>query len=425
MNAEKNTVILDNEATELAKEETYEIDYNADDIFERGANYLDELAKKNFFLDAVKNYLKKYLDLFSGDVEKTEDILAFLKAAYEKSGIKGDKKKGPFSYNPSSLKEWIDGKRLPSKAETQRLALCLSMNILEATEFVFKGSLVKPFNFKEIQDSVYYFCLNTGKSFADAQRIIEEIEKSSVAPEQFPENDTLIIGEYVKNVETEEELIKYIAANKGGFGVQNQTALAVLKELLKKTAVLAEWERKNYFDDNEHFIAVNSEKDVPAILDVVLGYEARSKIGGVEVYEKKISESNFPDLIKSNFPQPQQLQDILNGKKTSVEAIRKAIILFTFYNTFAEIDKAEKEKKKSAKEIELIKSLAFDTYVDTVDEILYKSGYIQMYWKHPYDWMFGYCAGATNPLDELRLLIDEFYVDINDMYSEGSRDYNE
>ena len=198
-------------------------------------------------------------------------------------------------------------------------------------------------------------------------------------------------------------------ANHQGFANQNQTALNTLKELIKKSVDLAEWERKeekDFLGDTGTHV-IESEEDVPAILSVILGYEARAKIDGVEVYKKKISESNFPDLVKNNFPQPQQLQDILNGKKTSSEAIRKAIILFTFYNIFA---KLKKEKKTDM-------AVGFDTYSDTIDEILYKCGYVQMYWKHPYDWMFGYCAGAPDPLSELRALIEAFYLDLEDMYS--------
>ena len=400
---------IDNDATILAKEETYCIDYEAEDIFDRGANYLDELASKKFFYEAVTNYIKKSSADFQGDIENSDDILIFLKQAYEKAGVKGDKKKSAFSYNPTSLKEWICGKRIPSKTETQRIALCLGMNVLEATEFILKGSLVKPFNFKDIQDSVCYFCLNTGLTFADAQNIIEEIENADVVPEKYPENDTIKIGEKVQTIKSKDNLIEYLAANKEGFETQNQTALNMLRELVKKSVVLAEWERtetKEFLGDIcTH--AIESEEDVPAILSIILGYEARAKIDGVEVYKKKISESNFPDLVKNNFPQPQQLQDILNGKKTSTEAIRKAIILFTFYNIFA---KLKKEKKTEL-------AIGFDTYSDTIDEILYKCGYVQMYWKHPYDWMFGYCAGAPDPLSELRALIEAFYLDLEDIYS--------
>ena len=263
----------DNDATILAQEQTYCINYAAEDIFDRGANYLDELANKNFFLDAISNYIKNTSTDFQGDVENPEDILAFIKNAYEKSGVNGDKKKGAFSYNPSSLKEWISGKRIPTKAETQRIALCLGMKVTEATEFVLKGSLVKPFNFKEIQDSVYYFCLNMGMSFTEAQQIIKEVENSDMVPEKYPENDTIKIGEKVQTIQSKDELIKYLATNKDGFSNQNQTALNMLKELIKTSVDLAEWERKEIkeFSGDASAPAIESEEDVPAILSVILG----------------------------------------------------------------------------------------------------------------------------------------------------------
>ncbi len=386
-------IFNDNEATMMALDETFDIDYNAEEVLDRGGNYLEVLAKNNFFLDAIKNHIKKGTSSFSGDVDNLDDILNFIKKGYENAGIKGDKGSSVFSYNPSSLKnDWLTGKRIPTQEKTLQLALCLGMSVEEASEFIFKASLSRPFNFKNIYDSVCYFCLEKGKSFADTQRIIEEIEKTEVKAENAPDNDTIVIGERVKSAQTEEELIQYLSANKAGFVNKNQTALKVLKGLVN------EFVKINEVDNI-------TENDIPAILNIILGYEARAKIDGVEVYKKKIDKSDFPNLIKTNFPQPQQLQDIINGKSSSSESIRKAIILFTFYNLFAKSQKAT------------MSTNGFDMYADIIDETLYKSGYMQMYWKHPYDWMFGYCAGADDPIEELRELICAFYLDKEDIYS--------
>lgn len=406
--------ITDKDATILAKEKTYEIDYNAKDIFKRGANYLDELASKNFFLDAIKNYINKGTSSFKGDIDNLNDINDFIKVAYDNAGFKGDKGSGAFSYNPSSLKSWIDGKVLPTVEKAQKMCMCLGMSADEAIEFIFKGCLAKPFNFKNIWDSVCYYCLNNGKSFADAQRIMNEIEKANIQPEQYPENDTIKIGEQIKSKTNDDDLIRYLSANKKGFAEQNQGALDTLKRLVKDSVELAEWERKEIFHDTAES-EIKSEKDIPSILSVILGYDARAtqveKVGDEyqrrDIYKKKISKSNFPNLIKNDFPQPQQLQNILNGKKTSAEAIRKAIILFTFYNMFTKLKKDGSDNSKVN---------CFDIYSDTIDDILCECGYIEMYWKHPYDWMFGYCAGATDPVGELRELIAAFYLDLEDIY---------
>ncbi len=376
-------IFNDNEATMMALDETFDIDYNAEEVLDRGGNYLEALAKSNFLLDAVKNYIKKGTASFSGDVDNLDDVLNFIKKGYKNASVKG---------STSLINKWLTGETIPSQEKTLQLALCLGMSVDEASEFIFKASLSRPFNFKNIYDSVCYFCLEKGKSFEDAQRIIEEIEKTEAKAENAPDNDTIVIGERVKSAQTEEELIQYLSANKAGFVNKNQTALKVLKELVSEFVKINE-------DDNI------TENDIPAILNIMLGYEARAKIDGVEVYKKKIDKSDFPNLIKSSFPQPQQLQDIINGKSSSSEGIRKAIILFTFYNLFTKLQK------------EGIQANGFELYADIIDETLYKSGYMQMYWKHPYDWMFGYCAGADDPIDEFRELISAFYLDKEDIYS--------
>ena len=379
------TKFNDNEATMMALDETFDIDYNAEEVLDRGGSYLEALAKSNFFLDAVKNYIKKGTSSFSGDIENIDDVLNFIKKGYENASVKG---------STSLINKWLTGETIPRQEKTLQLALCLGMSVEEASEFIFKASLSRPFNFKNIYDSVCYFCLEKGKSFVDAQRIIEEIEKTEAKAENAPDNDTIVIGERVKSAQTEEELIQYLSSNKSGFVNQNQTALKVLKELVNEFVELNKSKYNN--------ITAN---DIPAILNIMLGYEARAKIDGVEVYKKKIDKSDFPNLIKTNFPQPQQLQDIINGKSSSSEGIRKAIILFTFYNLFTKLQK------------EGIQANGFELYADIIDETLYKSGYMQMYWKHPYDWMFGYCAGADDPIDEFRELISAFYLDKEDIYS--------
>ena len=396
------------EGTQLAFDTTYDIDYFAEDIWDRGAQYLETLAECNFFLEAMQNYLAKGTSVFTGDTASIDDILAFLKQAFADNGVKGDKGAGEFSYNPSLLRRWAEGRGLPSQKEALRLALCLRMTVEDAAEFIFKSALTRPFNFKNLYDAVGYFCLANGKTFADAQRILERVEGDNVSPEPSPENDTVVIGDRVSRCRTEEELIRYLAANKTGFAEQSRAALHLLEELVEQAAGLAEWERVTFFEEAD-IPAIKGKENVPAILNVILGYEARASIGGVDVYKNKIDKSNFPYLVRNNFPQPQSLQNFLQRKAVSVEGVRKAIILFTFYNLFATMKKNR------------VQTDGFDEYADAVDEALAKCGYVQMYWKHPYDWMFGYCAAALEPLDELREMIAAFYQDIEDNYSEGNQ----
>lgn len=403
--------INDGDLTMISIDKNILMDYENEDVFQMGIDYIDELSESNFFFDRLKVYLhenKSYLG-FNDNEEDKETVFDFVKSCFEASGIKGDKKSEPFSYNPSVIKKWIDGS-LPSpksRVEIFRFCLCLKMNTVHANEFILKGCLTKPFNFKSISESVYYFCMNNKKSYADVLRIINEIENTSISENPFPENDTLAIRDFMCDITDEKKLINYLAYNRAGFEKQNQTAISLLKELVERSVIFAEWERTVFEHDNSNIAKIESKKDIASILNIILGYEARANDHGKEVYKKKIADSNFPKLIKENFPQPQQIQTLLKSGSGSSELVRKALILFTFYNMFAELKQQGIENSDSK---------FYNEFADEIDSMLAQCGYIQMYWRHPYDWMFGFCAASIDPLITLREIISICYTDIDEFY---------
>lgn len=52
-----------------------------------------------------------------------------------------------------------------------------------------------------------------------------------------------------------------------------------------------------------------------------------------------------------------------------------------------------------------------------MNSLLNECGYVRLYWKNPYDWMIGHCAASEKPLERLRELIDEFYLDSEEVYN--------
>lgn len=407
----------DRDMTVLAMRQIDFIDYDAEEILDRGIAYLEEVASANVFFDA----LKKYVDLnreklnFHGNSEEIADIYELVKRCYKDAGFVGDKGKNKNSYNPSSAKNWIVGKRMPSREEAYRFCFCLNMNLTDAEEFLFKGCLMKPFNYKDISESVFYFCLNTGKNYQKALEIIDDINAICDGASPYPDNDTVAIGNRIKCITIEKELVTYISENREGFKEQSRKAVSVLKKQISRSVEFAEWERCNYFEDYG-IPRIESEKDVPAIINVILGYEPRANEKGKDVYAQKIKNSAFPEVIKRNFPQPQQINSVLKDDVPSVETLRKTIILFVFYNMFAELRKNK---------IECLDGEYFAEFVDELDAVLEECGYVQMYWRNPYDWMFGYCARATEPLDELRELIGHYYLDNPESYMNGKGNFQE
>ena len=205
---------------------------------------------------------------------------------------------------------------------------------------------------------------------------------------------------------TENDLIKYLVNNRSGFTVQSQTATSKIKELIEECKALA---KKEYNLLHNGDISV---ENVDELLAVITGYYARETVNGEKVYKQSISKSKLPELIRKNFPQREQFKQIEEGK-ASFDTIRKALIMLKFYSFFADalIHKAEG-----------LENGLFYEFVDETNELLAECGYVQLYWRNPYDWLFGYCAyGATNPLDEFKNVIDVFYLDDEDTYRETKK----
>ena len=220
--------------------------------------------------------------------------------------------------------------------------------------------------------------------YADAQRIIEKIESAPAVKNDDAENVTEQIGYDISLMTTEDDLVKYLVTNRSGFEVQSQTASNRVGELIEECKALAKSEHKLLHVDD---ISVENTDE---LLTVITGYYARETVNGEKLYKQSISKSKLPEMIRRNFPQREQFKQIEEGK-ASFDTIRKALIMLKFYSFFADalIHKAED-----------LENGLFYEFVDETNELLAECGYVQLYWRNPYDWLFGYCAyGATNPLD--------------------------
>ena len=104
-------------------------------------------------------------------------------------------------------------------------------------------------------------------------------------------------------------------------------------------------------------------------------------------------------MIKRNWPQREQFAQILEKKTASYDVIRRALIMLTFYDFAA-----------NATVSDALEYGIFDEFTDEMNTVLAECGYVQLYWRNPFDWMIGYCAMSLNPLGALRDLIDEYYL---------------
>lgn len=389
-----------NNMTQLAEDSFADFEFDYSDV--PGKEYIESLNLVTTFYDYTYIYAQK--NGFQEDKSNADALAKFILKL-------GEERNSPLS-SLNTIKNWLK-KTPPAANQSGRenvyiLCFALGLNAKETKEFFLKAYLERPFNYKNTHEAVYFFCMNNRLSYAEARRMIEKIESAPEVENDDAEQVTEQIGYDISLITTEDDLVKYLVTNRSGFNVQSLTASRKIKELIEECKDLAKKEYKLLHNGDI------SVENVDELLTVITGYYARETVNGEKLYKQSISKSKLPELIRKNFPQREQFKQIEDGK-ASFDTIRKALIMLKFYSFFADalIHKAED-----------LENGLFYEFVDETNELLAECGYVQLYWRNPYDWLFGYCAyGAAdpNPLNEFKTVIDIFYLDDEDTYKETKK----
>ena len=373
--------------TEFAFNSFYELDFINEEL--PGIEYINNLDEIALFSDALKSRAAEL-----GWSESDESLINYVIGLCKDAGV---------DISRQNIKNWVNG-TMPSgnaagRENVYKLCFALKMNDEETKDFFLRAYLERPFNYKNLHEAVYFFCLKSGKTYSNATRIIKELEDKPYADNSNAEDNTENIGRAIQKLKTEAELIDYITENRSGFEHRNKTATEKINKLIDECIILAN-------EENAKAGGKKEIKSVDALLASIYSYSARETQGvnskskqGIRIYDSSISKSAFPKLIKRNFPQRQQIENI-QKHKASYDVIRKALIILDFYSFFTDL---------SIKGYESGQERFFEFY-DEMDAILAECGYVGLYWRNPFDWMIGYCACTPNPVDTLRDLIEEYYL---------------
>lgn len=396
--------IIDNKATEYVYGRLF--GYNFEEDYIPGKEDMEKLNVVTNFAEYVYSHALRCG--YVGDSTDTAQIATFVAALCADTGVElgsGTKK---------TIERWLKS-GLPAndangRENVYRLCFALKMNGYQTVEFFLKAYMERPFNYKNIHEAVYFFCMNNSLTYKDAVRIISKVESSDKVENAYADNVTEQIGAYIATLQDEDALVKYLVENRSGFQTHNQTATEKIRQLVDSCMLVAPKEYEAVYDSE---VTVKNEDD---LLQVIYGYAARAKEENQNVHKKSISKSNFPDLVKRNWPQREQLQQILQKGTASYDVIRRTLIMLVFYDFFASAvvaqKEAERQHKLTGKAISspTVENGLFDEFETEANTILSECGYVQLYWRNPYDWMIGYCAQALDPIGQLRNLVEEYYL---------------
>lgn len=338
---------------------------------------------------------------YEGNLEDVNAKVTFIRAAFERANM------AP----PREIREWFTTGQ-PIKRDTAFL-VCFAFGLdgIETDEFFRRYyARERSFNCHQVQEAVYYFCLNNGLSYAEALDIQTRVP---LAKENQKSGDVVYTGSIIaelNDLETKEDLIKYLTENIDKFSDSNVTAYETIQRLWTLAA------------GNGGLLMQEREK-LPSLLDdAATGEKSKLRFGnkGVkpwdaylailqldkdDVKQLKAERSIKPILKKlhadaqDSFPDRQGIDKILRGEHVSYERVRKWLVLLTFYTFWAQ--KAVKEESYEAEPEDANRCLT------SMNQHLMEAGYPELYVGNPYDWIFLFASKSEEPLYVFRFIWNE------------------
>ncbi len=374
--------------------------------------YFEEIEPGVLFREGIDGRLCKLG--YDGPMDDPKKKVAFLQAQFEKNGV------APVS--SATLTNWLmrvdkNGKPAAPRANQQnrenifRLCFALEMDSADTAVFMLKSCLCRPFNYKNTNEAVYFYCLSKGLRYGDARRIIARVEE---AQKSIPEGNvcTEQIGQEIEMMRDEDDLVEYLTAHTYTEEKWHYSARNEIKALLESCKELAQYDTGNDFVDvglEETSEKKSAVRGNDSLLNTIYGFRASVRKGddGLSVKD----DYDFPEFLKDNWISKQSLHNVMNGKDASDEVYRKALIILSFYNFYAALYKemglwvhyAKPEPNAKFEEYS-----GSDEFEAELDERLESCGYSQLYKRNPFDWFILHCAVFPNPLRHFRETLADY-----------------
>ena len=372
---ETYTKRLEIEIWNMAKE----LDENED--FSKVIEFLNSKEGFQPFGKRLAVFIAKKLDLDSTD-RKT--LVQALNEACGKTGVDLSE-----IASDGTLRNWFDKDMRPKKGDDSRLSMFalafeLQLSVDETKELFHKIYLDRAFNYRSEKEVIYYFCLKNNKTWADAKRMIAEVENMAIETSDHTQL-TNVIAINVDTMSDEKVLLEYIRENGHNFEKNSVMAQRTLNKYLSEAKQFAKEEKEEAYDP-KLYQGKWKNLSTNALYEIIIGASITGSKGTKTVFNNSI----LPKEIKNRFPEAATF-----GKKNlTAEEYRKAIIMLFSYWFWYQAQSSDKNSE-------------FDDYFDALNGILNDCNFSQIYYGNPYDWMFSFCALSERSLDTFRGLLAE------------------
>ncbi len=380
----------DGTKTVFAKQQV-EMEVDPENIYDAIYEYIEyakELDSRNLFKENLVKYLNKTDSEKDYSTVENSELRKEIAKRYKATGLEE---------LPKSVKNWLEGTP-PGLSRENRInmynfCIAMGMNVEETKEFFLKAFLTIPFDFKDIVDATYYYGVSNKKEYKDINKLITEITDlvKDKNPVELKENkETKKIGIDISDIHNDDVFKEYIIGNHIDSEKSFRTAKKYIMDFLVTDAQLAQKEMELLEGKaaSNKFFKENSDVVIAELLNWIFCSEETISLKEIE---------GLPKRFKSGFPRAMELSEIINDKASS-DVYRKALIVLNFYAFFGDILFKDHIIQRDEEEIRE----DFDDFHAIVCKNLEESGFVQLYYRNPFDWLILFCARQENPIEVFR-----------------------
>lgn len=341
------------------------------------------------FDEVMDDFISEYG--YVGDKLDIEEKTVFIRDKFKAANIKP----------PRGIREWFSEHKTIERGSAFQLAFAFGLGVDETYELFKKICIGRCFDCHTVSEAVYYYCMNNGLSYADAEEVITKIPKDIKG--KITSGEVLYTGNIIKElhqIKSKDELVDYLTRNATEFGYNNTAATKYIQKLWHEIA-------------GENGLAYRDEMLKPnsSVWDIylhILGLDEQKKSDiaklNIDRSLKPILKDNklLHPLAAASFPDREGINRILNGEHLSYERVRKLLILLLFYRFW---ERQHTEENRYFAEAEEKKRCIAD-----INGYLIEVGYPELYCGNPYDWIFIWAIQSDDPLCEFQFFINELFA---------------
>ena len=335
----------------------------------------------HLFCDSLAELLKECGYTEATDIRQRKRIISDAFASLNEENTVSEKTTG----------RWLSGECRPDYTAKSREYIFMLMFALKAdlsitVRFFLKAYYAQPFNFRNSNECIYYWCLKNKYSWQTVKEMKKAVKemRDNCSAQSF-DGQTILIGKALDEIDTQEEAVTYISYNTIPEKDYFLTARRLFTDLLTEAKEIAEndflnTEQTEYKQDSLSYR--RQKNSVDFLLSVIFGTS-----------EKIRPEKDWNFLIRENFPGKEQFSRCFNGDVSNADLLRKSLILLMFFITYADTPQTE-----------------FDDFCSNVNYNLEECGFPLLYPANPYDRIFMTCAfSGKNSQTPLECFREIFY----------------